>query len=97
MEAANFCYWLQGMFELCDPKCLDAKQTDLIRRHLQLVFIHDIDPKAGSPEYQSVLQTIHDGVEQKIDHQSQSPTPLHAKPSPLSFSAVGKDDVLHRC
>jgi hypothetical protein len=44
MKSRDFCYWLQGLFELQNPKALDEKQTDLIRAHLQMVFIHEIDP-----------------------------------------------------
>lgn len=44
MKSRDFCYWLQGLFELQNPKVLDEKQTDLIRAHLHMVFIHEIDP-----------------------------------------------------
>ena len=44
MKSRDFCYWLQGLFELQNPKALDEKQTDLIRAHLHMVFIHEIDP-----------------------------------------------------
>lgn len=61
MTARDFAYWLQGLFELGNPNALDEKQTDLVKRHLALVFIHDIDPKAGGPELQKILHEIHDG------------------------------------
>lgn len=64
MNARDFAYWLQGAFELCDPKTLDEKQTDLIKRHLNLVFLHDIDPShSDDPNVQGALQAIHDGVD----------------------------------
>lgn len=63
MKTEEFCYWLQGMFELCDPKALDERQTDLIKRHLALVFQHDIDPKAGPPEVQQKLNEAHSGLQ----------------------------------
>lgn len=44
MKSVEFCYWLQGLFELGNPAELNAQQTDLIKRHLDMVFIHDIDP-----------------------------------------------------
>jgi hypothetical protein len=62
MKASEFAYWLQGMFELCDPKTLDERQVDLIKRHLALVFVHDIDPKAGPPETQEKLNKLHGGA-----------------------------------
>lgn len=67
MNATDFCYWLQGFFELAsqsgsrEPITLSRKQVEVIRRHLNLVFIHDIDHKAGPPEYLSTLQEVHDG------------------------------------
>lgn len=61
MKAEAFCYWLQGLFELGNPKELDERQTTQIKRHLALVFKHDIDPQQGTPEHQAELQAIHDG------------------------------------
>lgn len=67
MDATDFCYWLQGFFELTaqsssqEPITLSRQQVEVIRRHLNLVFINDIDPKAGPPEYRSMLQEVHDG------------------------------------
>ena len=61
MKASEFCYWLQGMFELSNPQELNKQQTTQIKRHLALVFKHDIDPQQGTPEHQAELQAIHDG------------------------------------
>ncbi len=64
MNSRDFVYWLQGLFELSSPKELTAEQTDLIRRHLQLVFRHEIDPANanGDPAKAAELQSVHDGV-----------------------------------
>lgn len=61
MKATEFCYWLQGLFELAEPKALDEKQTDLIRRHLAMAFLHDID-KRPSEDEQKKLNKIHTGT-----------------------------------
>ena len=61
MKTEAFCYWLQGLFELGNPKELNEQQTKQIKRHLALVFKHDIDPQQGTPEHQAELQAIHDG------------------------------------
>lgn len=64
MKATEFCYWLQGYFELhgdIGAEGLSKRQVDLIRNHLALVFVHDIDPKAGPPEYRKILNDIHSG------------------------------------
>lgn len=64
MKASEFCFWLQGLFELDNPQELNARQTTVIKRHLALVFKHDIDPSQGTPEHQAELQAIHDGKPQ---------------------------------
>lgn len=64
MKATEFCYWLQGYFELhgdIGAEGLSKRQVDLIRNHLALVFVHDIDPKAGPPEYREILNDILSG------------------------------------
>ena len=69
MKSRDFCYWLQGFFELRDAgingegvgdKTMDAMQVEQIEKHLALVFKHEIDPSQGSPEHQAELQAIHD-------------------------------------
>lgn len=66
MKTTEFCYWLQGYFELYGPKTIDEKETELIKRHLALVFQHDIDPSyvvgdVDPDTKQALLQAIHDG------------------------------------
>lgn len=61
MTPQEFCYWLQGYFELTgkEAESLSATQVSVMRNHLNLVFKHEIDPKyPGKPEE---LQAIHDG------------------------------------
>lgn len=59
MTSRDFAYWLQGLFELSDVTSLNEKQTDLIRRHLALFFIHEIDPSMGDKPHQDTLNNIH--------------------------------------
>jgi hypothetical protein len=66
MKANDFCYWLQGFFEIynasAEPtRSLSPQQVEVIQRHLHLVFKHDIDPQAGPPAYQNALNQIHNG------------------------------------
>lgn len=44
MKSVEFCYWLQGLFELGKPAALTEEQTALVKQHLDMVFIHEIDP-----------------------------------------------------
>jgi hypothetical protein len=60
MTGRDFCYWLQGHFELSPPgAALTAEQTDMVRRHLALVFKHEIDPSYGDETKQADLNAIH--------------------------------------
>lgn len=57
MTSRDFIYWLQGYLELSREPSLDGEQVELIRRHLNLVFIHEIDV----PDPTGKLQETHDG------------------------------------
>lgn len=61
MTSRDFAYWLQGFFEIHGQTTgLSVQQTDMIRRHLALVFIHEIDPANGGDA--AKLQSVHDGA-----------------------------------
>ncbi len=63
MRSVDFCYFLQGFFELSDPNTpLTEKQVQTIKNHLKLVFLHEIDPSySDDPTVQKIFQNIHDG------------------------------------
>lgn len=64
MTPQEFCYWLQGYFELTGsptPVGLHANQVQQIRNHLNMVFIHSIDPQAGS-KTEALNQAHNDAV-----------------------------------
>ncbi len=64
MTSRDFAYWLMGLFELSNPPIttLDQTQTDLIKRHLALVFIHEIDPSmSDDPIKQEQMNEVHHG------------------------------------
>ena len=63
MNSIDFCFWLQGHFELSDAKKLNEKQTEVIKKHLSLVFKHEIDPLRESETTASVeeLNNAHSG------------------------------------
>jgi hypothetical protein len=60
MTSRDFCYWLQGHFEIANPQELSRRETTLIKQHLALVFKHEIDPSMPDPT--GDLQAIHDGA-----------------------------------
>lgn len=46
MNPLDFCYWLQGLMEVGDPKTLNETQVQHIKNHLNMVF----ENKAGLVE-----------------------------------------------
>ena len=61
MTSRDFCFWLQGYFEINTPDSICEKQTEIIKKHLNLVFKHEIDPSMGPSEHQDALNNIHSG------------------------------------
>lgn len=59
MKSRDFCYWLQGYFEINGGTKLEPHQVDCIKRHLGLVFAHEIDPSMGPQEHQQTLNAVH--------------------------------------
>lgn len=62
MQSRDFCYWLQGFFEVSGAKSTSEEQTKMIRDHLNLVFVHEIDPSMGDEKHQATLNKIHGSV-----------------------------------
>ena len=59
MTSRDFAFWLQGFFEIAKPTTLNHHETEMIKRHLNLVFKHEIDPSMGDEKHQQVLNEIH--------------------------------------
>jgi hypothetical protein len=59
LTSRDFVYWLQGFFEISDATEITADQTIIIKKHLSLVFRHEIDPSMGSATHQAELDNIH--------------------------------------
>lgn len=69
MKSRDFCYWLQGYFELNNlttTEDIPKEQVQVIKNHLAMVFKHEIDPSHGDQNMQNALNHIHsqlpDGV-----------------------------------
>ena len=58
MKSVEFCYWMQGLFEIGDVKELNEKQVEIIRKHLDMVFYHEIDKTYPDTE-QKQLNMLH--------------------------------------
>ena len=62
MTSQSFAYWLMGYFEIANPVKIGEKETELIKKHLALVFKHEIDPEMGDEKHQQELNAIHNGI-----------------------------------
>jgi hypothetical protein len=61
MTSRDFAYWLQGFFEIQNPISITSAQVEMIKKHLNLVFKHEIDPSMGDDKHQQILNSIHNG------------------------------------
>lgn len=90
MTSRDFCFWLQGFFELQGTnQALTPEQVKIIKNHLKLVFIHEIDPSySDNKVVQQIFQNIHDGKDPLLGIQGVSFTgPSNTNPA----------DVVVRC
>ena len=59
MTSRDFCYWLQGFFELNpNQTTIPAETVEILKKHLNMVFIHEIDPSFPK-ESQEKLNEAH--------------------------------------
>lgn len=66
MTSRDFVYWLQGYFELTENEVtMSEKQVELIKSHLAMVFIHEIDPSMGDDKHQEELDKVHSDISLK--------------------------------
>lgn len=73
MQSRDFCYWLQGYFEIAQSGIhpdqngnapaigLNGAQIQVIKNHLNMVFKHEIDPSHGDAKHQKELAKAHEG------------------------------------
>lgn len=59
MTSRDFCYWLQGFFEVSEVKTMNEKQVAQVKNHLELAFKHEIDPSMGDEKHQKELNKVH--------------------------------------
>lgn len=69
MTSRDFCYWLQGYFEIegtgDKPVSLSEEQVNIVKKHLAMVFIHEIDPSFPK-EQQAKLNQTHSPSKQTL-------------------------------
>lgn len=85
MTSRDFAYWLQGFFEISNTDTITTEQTKMIKKHLNLVFKHEIDPSMGDEKHQQELNNIHNNTsysfpqteEEAIVKWGKKPSPKH--------------------
>lgn len=91
MTSRDFCYWLQGYFEIqgsLNPG-LRPEQVQIVQAHLAMVFVHEIDPAFGADN--DKLDAIHNvGHSSLAEFYAQNP---HMDPS----IEYGPDEPRPRC
>lgn len=60
MTSEQFCYWLQGYFEMYNPTIIPEQATTIIKDHLSLVF------KKETPD-RGVKMILMEDAKEKID------------------------------
>ena len=84
MRSTDFAYWLQGFAEL-NSKPPTAEQWEIIKNHLNMVFLHELD--ATIPDPDGKLQDAHDGKKPgkkpKPDDKPVAVYPYHSPSDPL--------------
>ena len=99
MTSRDFCYWLQGYFEVANDhkEGLTKKQAEQIRNHLALVFKHEIDGLYGDAAHQAQLQAIHDGKPPGVTGPAGSAGVVPATPVTGSTCHTHPESIIYRC
>jgi hypothetical protein len=70
MTSRDFCFWLQGHLEMSPGQSMDSAQVEMMRKHLALVFVHEIDPSMKTPEpkteHETKLDSAHGGGDTSV-------------------------------
>ena len=83
MTSRDFAYWLQGFFEISNATFISPEQTKMIKKHLNLVFKHEIYPSMGDEKHQQELNAFHNNYpfptteEEAIAKWGKKPSPNH--------------------
>ena len=85
MNSQEFCYWLQGFFELSEGKKLTPKQVKIIKDHLALVFTKITPDRTltvkSEPSLEDIMKLILEG--RKLSEQSPGIVqPINPWPAP---------------
>lgn len=60
MTPRDFCYWLQGFFEINNPMTIDPIELDIIKDHLKLVFQKETPDRSISGPLLGIQKEVFD-------------------------------------
>lgn len=92
MTSRDFCYWLQGYFEITAIRAgkfegnIGEDEIACIRNHLAMVFKHEIDPSMGDAAHQAALSHAHQGGD-----------PVKPPPFQRPIGGNGPGGIKYRC
>lgn len=89
MTERDFCYWLQGFFEIENPTNITSEQVAMIKEHLQLVFNKVTGPNGLKLTNISWDKELGMFVE-KLNKEEN----VHNRPYDISWQALKSPDVL---
>ena len=63
MNSIDFCFWLQGFFEMSGSNSMTDDQVEILKNHLNLTFKHEIDPlrESQTTASEDELNSAHTG------------------------------------
>lgn len=96
MNSVDFCFWLQGFFEISGENHLSSRQVEVIKDHLNLVFVHEIDPmrEAETTASKDQLNAAHSGLPMIVDKPELT---SGWKPRPKPYEGGFGNDPKMRC
>ena len=71
MNSIDFCFWLQGFFEISGSDSLTDAQVEIIKNHLDLTFVHEIDP-LREEETKATVEELNNAHSGKIPNNGNS-------------------------
>lgn len=93
MKSRDFCYWLQGYFELrAKGESMTPEQVACVERHLSMVFLHEIDPSFPDGEKLDVAHSA--SIEPNKTPQLAPTGPTGPHPQ---IGGIGPGGTLYRC
>lgn len=83
MTPEQFAYWLQGFLELSGAESLDARQVQVVRDHLALVFEKRTPDRPPEPVLPPDIRQVLERIQHVRDEEESGPAPAAPAPVPL--------------